>query len=217
MANDTYSALKASIKRWARRENSDDFDGEVDTFIEMGENDMFRRLRVHQMESLQTLTTVAGQSELALPARTVEVKHVRIAADSSVNNDRALAYMPLQTLIHTYYDRGSQTPEHYSYEQDNLYLGPTPSAAIDLEALCIIRPQPLSDSVNSNVILTNYSDIYLYSALVHAYAYVRNTEQMSNAASMRNNAITEANRAARKRKASGTPAGIRSVGRRRIP
>lgn len=217
MALDTYAELKSSIKRWARRENSTDFDAEVDTFIELGENDMFRELRVWQMESLQTLTTTAAQTTVDLPSRTIEVKHLRIAADSSANNDRALTYMPLHTLIHTYHDRGSATPDHYSFEQDMLYLGPTPSAAIDLEALCITRPTPLSATATSNDILSNYSDIYLYASLVHAYAYVRNPERMQDAMVMRDRAISSANKQARKRKASGTPAGIRSVGRRRVP
>lgn len=217
MAIGTFSDLKSTIKRWTRKDNSADFEAEIPTLIEMAENDIFRSLRVWEMESLQTLSATAGTPTIDLPSRTIEVKNVRIAQNVTDRKDYALQYMPLHVLLDQYQAEDGGTPRFYSYQEDTLYLGPSPSENTDIEALCIIKPQGLSDSATSNNILTNYGDIYLYASLVHAFAYTRNSEQIATMASLRDKAIAEANLTARKRKSSGTPAGIRSIGLRKVP
>jgi hypothetical protein len=75
MAISNYTELKTAVANWLDR---DDLTARIPEFIALAEARFNRVLRIRAMESKQTASTVAGQQNLALPARFVQMRNVQI-------------------------------------------------------------------------------------------------------------------------------------------
>lgn len=208
-----YTELKAVIATRMHRSNLTD---EIPDFIRQCEDEMGKLLRVWRQESLETLTTTASVQTVALPARTREVKRVRLEGA----NARPLLRIPADTLNDMYAvgytDPTDGYPRHWALQEDDLLLGPLPADAYTLKALCVIETDNLSTTSPTNTILTNYPNLYLQGSLMYGYDHIRHTERQGIAARQFYAGIKAANNESLKRAVSGTP-GPKYAFRRRIP
>ena len=75
MAISNYTELKTAVANWLDR---DDLTDRIPEFIALAESRFNRLLRIRAMESKQTASTVAGQQNLALPARFIQMRNLQI-------------------------------------------------------------------------------------------------------------------------------------------
>src|SRR5258708_1293337 len=67
MALATYSDLTASIANWFGNRSDAGFTTAAADFVVLAESEIYRRLRVREMETSTTIVTVAGTQTVALP------------------------------------------------------------------------------------------------------------------------------------------------------
>lgn len=209
MSFDTFTDLKTEVSAFLQRGSA--FDSRISSWITLAEADISKDLRVWRMESLESLTVTAATATVALPSRLRDIKWVKLNGEY----ERVLKHLPAAAFYEQYAQADGDTPIHFTASESNLILGPTPTADGTLTALCILAPSPLSDSNQTNTILTNYPDVYFYATLVHAFRHIRNQERLVEAVQAYGIAIEKANKESRNRKMMATPAGVPALGGRR--
>jgi hypothetical protein len=191
----TYSELQSEIAAWLHRANLTD---RIPVFIQLAEERIKKLLRVREMLSEQSLAVTADNAEVALPARFIQMRSLRI---SGSNADEVLTYQPMAALQNI--DPNAGTPKYHSYNDDALFLSPTPSSDQTLIADCFVMPAALSAEAPTNSLLTAYPSIYLQGGLREGFLYTRNREQAAQAEQLFMQAVNEANKASRKLLSSG--------------
>lgn len=167
----TYAELKTAVADWLKRGGVTGIASTADIipdFITIGEEEIFRRLRIRPMEASGTLTCVAGTSTVALPTRFKSFKWLYVAGDPKVK----LEYASGERIYTDYAGSTTGKPKLFSYSGDNLLLGPTPDSAYTLNYLAYIAPLPLSGSQTTNTLFPAYPTSYLYAALKAAYDFL---------------------------------------------
>jgi hypothetical protein len=168
------SALKAGLITWMADGNLDA--DTLDRSIALAEAEMRRRLRVFDMEITQDLT-IAGET-LVVPSRFLAVRRAYIPGY------QALDYLTPEALVEKLADHRGHTerPEAFTLEgrEDLLPVmrfAPVPDQTYTLRLTFLADPALLGDD-DSNAILDNYADAYLYGALSHLGDFVRNKERL---------------------------------------
>lgn len=205
MAISTYSELKAALANWL---HDDDLTDRIPEFIALGEARINSRLRIRAMESLEALETVAGTETVALPTRFKQAKWIYV--DSTPQ--QKLSYMPAETLIKHYAGAENGVPCNFTYSGDNLLLRPIPGAVYGIYMQCWKGVAPLSDSNETNVILTNYPNLYLFAAMVEASSYVVDNEEVGKWEPRFNQIINELHNEDKKSRHSGSALAMRPSG-----
>lgn len=197
----TYAVLKSDIASWLLR---DDLTAAIPSFIRLAEASIRREVRVRAMIRTNTLTLTAQST--ALPEDFLEM--VRVVRDDS--SQWEMSYMPPAALYasEAYHDSG--TASLYTIEGDNLVTAPDGTGS-DLLLSYYRAFTALSNDTDTNWLLTNAYDIYLYGALTHAAPYIKDDERVALWNAGYNNAVTMVNRADRRSAFAGAPLAIKAV------
>jgi len=158
---ETYDGLVAYII--AHLELDAETAAQVPTFIRKGEYRLDRLLTIPQRENTVSLTSVAGLATIPLP------DDIR-----SVDAIKGLNQKPL-TAIQQHYNY-SGTPLYYAVGNQFITLGPIPSAADTYELTYLTRLAPLSEANQTNWLLTQNADAYVYSALWQAAGWLEDID-----------------------------------------
>lgn len=166
----TYATLKTAIADFLNR---DDLTSVIPTFIALAEARANRDLRHWRMENRAT-ATLNGQYE-ALPARFLAPIRLSVSSDTIYElkpiSQSVLLDLRRETL------NQSNRPEYYALTQGELEFYPTPDGNYTLEMVYYEAIEPLSDSVATNWLLTNYPDVYLYGSLIHTAPYLSDDQR----------------------------------------
>ena len=165
MALNTFSALKTSIANWLNR--SDLTDEIADDFIKLTEADFNAKLRIRQMEQIDTVTINA--ETVTVPTGFISVRSFYILQSS---NKYPLEYITPHNMFETKGGSSSGRPRVYTIEADNeteqFRFGPSPDTSYTGYLSYYKAIAALSDSNTSNYILNTHPNIYLYGSLYHA-------------------------------------------------
>jgi len=200
MALDNYSNLKTSIANFLAR---DDLTTEIDDFIDLTEADFNRRLRVRNMETVDTSFTVDSETE-SLPTGFLQVRSFFI------NTGGGKEPLTLLTPHHQYSTAGgsqSGIPRAYSIEGTSFRFSPAPDTAYTANLVFYKAFDSLSDSTATNEMLTNHPDVYLYGALYFASTFIRGMDQVTvgQFKAQYESALQQVEMADEKDKYNGTP------------
>lgn len=190
----TYAILKSDIAGWLLR---DDLTAAIPSFVRLAEASIRRDLRIRQMLRTYTLT-ISSQSQ-ALPEDFMEME--RIVLDSTVWQ---LTYLPPSALFNNsaYTDGGN--PCYYTIEGD--YLITAPDATGNDALISYYKAySALTNDSDTNWLLTNAYDVYLYGALSHASPYIKEDERVNLWNAGYKDAIANLNRAERRSHFAGSP------------
>lgn len=150
----TYATLKSDIATLLVR--SDLTDAELAAFVRLGEARIRRKVRVRAQETATTLSVT--DIDAALPSDFLEARAVTL--DSS--NGRSLRPLtPDQLRGSSYVDEAGE-PRFYAIEGSNLLVAPIQACTINLTYYAAFAA--LSDPADTNWLLTNAYDVYLYSS-----------------------------------------------------
>jgi len=173
MALSTYSELKSAIANWLNRS---DLTSEIaNDFIKLTEADFNSKLRIRQMEQIDSITINA--ETVAVPTGFIAVKSFYVLQSSTKFNLEFITHSNLFKI------RGSSTtglPRVFTIESDNtsesFRFAPIPDSSYTGYIHYYKAFAALSDANTSNYILTNHPSIYLYGSLFHAANFLGGIE-----------------------------------------
>ena len=165
MAVSTYTELKASIANWLNR--SDLSDEIADDFIKLTEADFNAKLRIRQLEQIDTVTFNA--ETVSVPTGFISVRSFYILSSST---KYPLEYITPHNMFEIRGGSRSGRPRSYTIEADNeteqFRFGPSPDVSYTGYLSYYKNIEALSSSNASNPILDKHPGIYLYGSLYHA-------------------------------------------------
>lgn len=165
----TYATLKSDIAGWLLR---DDLTSAIPSFIRLCESALRRDLRIRQM--LKTYTMTLTDQSMALPSDFLDMERITLDSDS----EWLLTYQPPSVLYSSDAYRDTGTPAYYTIEGNYLITAPPPTDSPDALLSYYRGYDELSDDADTNWLLTNAYDVYLYGSLAHASPYIKEDERV---------------------------------------
>lgn len=159
MAITTYAELQTAVKNWLHRS---DVDSIIPDLIMLGEDRIYRQLRVRQMEA--TLSGTFSGDVLALPSDYVELKYAYV--DTSSN--RWLERKTAEWVYRNDPTRSSGEARYIARDQSNFILSPTEAATI--AGVYYKRLDSIDTTLNT--IFTTHPGLWLFASLIESEAYI---------------------------------------------
>lgn len=173
MAISTYTELRTAVQNWI---NFTAVTDRIPEFITLAEAQMNRRLRVKQM---------VVRSEATLSAEFTDapddfLQPMQLTLEISESDIRFLKYLAPERLLHEKACMGavSGEPIYYSHVGSEIQLLPTPSQSYTAELTYYGKIPALADN-NTNWLLDDYPDAYLYGACLQAAPFLIEDERVA--------------------------------------
>lgn len=158
------------------------------TFVALAEAEIRRRVRVRAMEVTDDAFSQSAQST-ALPTGFIDMRSVSL----NETNQRKLDYLTPDMLRSSRVWDSSGGPHAYTIEGDNLVVAPFESA-VTLVLVYFKAFDALSAGSDTNWLLNNAYDVYLYLTLKHAAIAWLDPEAAAGYAAVADQAINNVNK-----------------------
>jgi len=173
----TYSGLQASVADWLNRA---DLTTQITDFIALGEARVNRVLRVLQMETFSTgasSTSAQGFGTVGFPTDWLQTRTLRLA--NPTRGQQLLEYVGEEELDDLQTQGLTGNTRYYTIINGEFQLLPAPSASVNYVLRYYAKIPALSVSNTSNWLLLKSPDLYLYSSLLGAEAYLKDDERLT--------------------------------------
>ena len=183
----TYTELVSQIRDYTEVSSDVFTDSIINDFIEHTENKILRDLDLPVFRSYQYATFTASNGFLTLPGGTsitpTEFSIIRsvMIYPAAGSGDRTYLEQRDVTYMNEYWpDRSTTgTPKYYSqWDQNTIYVVPTPSAAFYVEVGLTNLPTRLSSSNTNTWLSDNAPALLLYGCLVEAFKFLKGPADM---------------------------------------
>ena len=168
MALSTYTELQAAIADWLNRQ---DLSAQIPDFIRLTESRLNREFSIRTIKSDVTLTATAGSRSIALPTGFREALNLWILRSGARNEIKRYINPDLLTVD----PNNAAEPNYWAVDGSNIVF----ERPCDQAYTFILRVEggvTLSTATPTNLILTNYPDLYLFGACAEAGPYLRDAE-----------------------------------------
>jgi hypothetical protein len=164
----TYAELQTAAANWLTRS---DLTSQIPDFITIGEAEIFRKLRIREMET--AFSTAISSGVIALPTGYKELKFAYINTSPVARLTRKAA----SWIYEKYPFRSAYgQPAFIAREGSNFIFGPYPDSTYTVSGVYYKNLGPLSSSAHA--VFTNNPDLYLYATLVAAEPYIKNDKRL---------------------------------------
>jgi len=172
-----YGELKTLIANYLHR---DDLTSTIPTFVTLAQARLNHDIDLTSMQTTDTLTVTAGTTTVALPSDFLELLSIRIPYSGG---KRTLQQRSLVQNSQIYESAGGSTaaPTYYARYGSTLELSPTPEADTTLEIVYKQKLAAFSADGDTDTLLTDNPNAYLYASLLEAALYIVDSD-LSNAA-----------------------------------
>jgi hypothetical protein len=171
MSIGTYAQLQTAVGNWLNRSDLTSF---IPDLIRLGEDRIYRRLRIRAMES--SLSSAIASGVVAVPADYVEMKYAYI-------NGTPVTWLDPkepQWIIQNYPTRSSDgLPKFFAPDAGNFIFGPYPDSAYTMKGTYYKRLTALSDQNTTNWFTTNAPGVLLFAALCEAEVFIKNDPRLA--------------------------------------
>lgn len=192
-----YSELQSAVEAWL---DSSAHTSRVPDFITLGENRVYRELRIRTMETALSVSVSGGVA--AMPSDYVELKHAAISGSPN----QPLLKQTAEWVFRNYPTRSADSkPKYIAEDGDNFIFGPYPDTTYTLVGTYYARLAALSATNTTNWFITNAPDILLAASLVEAWEYIGNDKERDYWEIRYQNAKRMIQKEDNKRKISGSP------------
>jgi hypothetical protein len=200
MAISTYAELKTAVASWLNRT---DLTTQIPDFIRLCEVSVDKNAdaRNRRMETSTTLTVTGNTADL--PDDYLEARAV-----IWLSSPRApLEFRTLAEFEQTYTsDAASGTPSNYTITGSTMKFGPYPASPAEGVTLYYYQSlTALSSDGDTNWLLTNYPDIYLYGSLVASAPYLLDDDRIQLWIGLYDRALAELKGADARARYNGAP------------
>jgi hypothetical protein len=170
MAITTYAELQTAIGNWLGRPADPIIAPIIPDWIALCEARFNQELRLRAMEDRAT-ASISSQY-VALPADFLELRNIQL----NTSPIASLEYLEPGAIDGIGAGSATGRPRFYSVINDEIQLAPAPDGAYEIEIAYWRRVPALNGTSQTNAILTNAPDIYLFGALAEAAAYLGDDE-----------------------------------------
>lgn len=184
-----FATLKTDIADYMARS---DLTSVIPTFVRLCESRIRDVVRVRDMETTSDLT-ISSQST-ALPSGFLALR--RLIIDSTTY--RKMEYVSPDEAWRDLGTITSGNPEKYTIEGGNLIVFPPPGSSVTGKITYYKAYDALTNDADTNWVLTNAYDVYLYGSLAEAKAYIEDDEQADKWLGQFNDAVARINETGRK-------------------
>jgi hypothetical protein len=193
----TYAELKDQVANFI---NKPDIEQTIDTFIDLAEADIKRKVRHWKMEKRATVDLDDQYSRVP----TDWLESIRFYLLSTPTSE--LTPISRREMFDRREGRSDTTgrPEHYAMSDGAFEIYPTPDATYTAELLYYAENDALSSSNTTNWLLTDYPDVYLYGTLVHTAPFLGEDARLPIWAQLYQSALDGVNMASEKARYSGS-------------
>tara|TARA_R100001594_G_scaffold134173_1_gene175178 strand:- start:30 stop:701 length:672 start_codon:yes stop_codon:yes gene_type:complete len=179
----TYSELVTQIRDYTETDSSVLTDTIVNDFIEHAEKRIFRDVDLDIYRSYQYATLTQGVPFVSLPGANLgQLAFIRSAQIyDAANPIRYYLYQKDITYMNEYWpNRNTEAqPKFYAmWDQDTIYLAPTPNTAYNIELALNKQETGLSSSNTETWVSTNAPKVLLYAALCEAFRFLKGPDNM---------------------------------------
>jgi len=181
----TRSDLAADIVGWTGHNFSAD---KVSSIIRLAEANIGRDVRISAMYITAPSFTINGAS-VPMPVGLLEVKRFRLDG-----HGQQLEYMTPNTFYDSAeFDCSGGTPSVYTIEGGNFIFAPAPVGEFNGLLGYIKRFTPLVADGDTNALLNNNYDVYLFSCLAVAFSFAQDDEQAAKYLAQYQSAVVSLN------------------------
>lgn len=164
----TFSTLKTAVADYLDRDDISASGGQIDTWIDLAEEQIYRDLRLRFMESS---TSPSSGTTVAIPSDFLELKSAYILKSNEATRlepqdaDWIYTNYPLRT--------GDGMPRYIAQEADTWIFGPYPDTSYTFKLNYYAKPSALAVTTNeSNWLTTNAPDLLLNATLLQSIPYL---------------------------------------------
>ncbi len=168
-----YDSLQAAVADWMNRS---DLSVRILDFIGFVEAEVIRRVRRKSVRA--SVVFNAGSDQWVLPSDCAELRSLRL--DTGIPSQGGPIKIVTQEVLSAQRASSAPTgrPRYASVLTGSLMLVPTPDADYQVDMIYYQKLTPLSTGNETNWLILEAPDVYLYGALVAAEPYVENDERM---------------------------------------
>ena len=162
------SELLTRTSRWLRRSGDVDFDADLPTMLRSVESRLAREVRHSSQEVVGTLS-LTGRST-TLPSNCLELRSI-----STQGSHRQLELVTAEVLREGNLWNSGGSPCYYAIHNREVFVAPVASstAPITLDITYWARLPALIADTDTNALLTDNFDLYLYALLSEAAVYLQ--------------------------------------------
>lgn len=166
MAITTYAELQTAVTNWLRRA---DMASIIPDLISLGEDRIYRGLRVRAMETALSDTIASGV--IAVPSDYVDLKYAYI---DSTSPKQWLEHKNAEWIYRNDAYRPSRTgiPKYIARETTNFIFSPYPASTYTVAGVYYKRLDSIATAVND--IFSAHPGLWLFSALSESAPYIHN-------------------------------------------
>lgn len=178
MALSTFSDLKAAVATWLNRSN---LTTQIPYCVQLCETRIaygsrepqfeVEPLRIRAMETSADITVNA--QTVALPTGYFQARRFYIDGDPV----QELSYIVPDVFWRNWISSTSDKPQQFTIEGENFVFGPTPDTTYTGKFLYYQKFTALSADSDTNWLLTNAFNVYLFGTLTEAYILARQMDQ----------------------------------------
>lgn len=167
----SYDELQSEIAGWLNRQ---DLTSEIPTFIRLLEARINRKSRCWQMVKRAYAPLQPNAEYLPLPGDYLELKRARLVGSLVQVPQPAMQYasdVEIDRIQHEAVQ--TQMPHWYNIVGNALRFGPVPDQAYTAEIVYYAKLPALAETAQTNWLLADHPDIYLYGSLMGAARYLK--------------------------------------------
>lgn len=182
----TYGDLKDDITSFLQRSGTS-ISSVIPTWVRFATANFNRKLRIPDMESRDT--TQLTSEYTALPTDILEIITVSDAGGPLVALDRARMDQLVVSGV-------EPSPAAWAVEDYQLRVRPAPTADDPLTVTLVYyeRIAELVDDDDTNWLLDEHPDLYLYGSLIHARAWLHDEPRLANVKALHDEALADLKR-----------------------
>ena len=177
MATMTYSSLTQDLKDWMENDGTE-FSNETDNFIGLAEQRIVRDIDPQAFTTSAYSSFNVNARFVTKPTDALIIRHLLYLDSDSKRN-----FLEKKTdeFIYDYWPTSATTgtPKYWTdYNDTELLVAPTPSAALTIEMSYVQRLDTLSSSNTTNWLTINAQELLLFGSLMEACTFSKNREDL---------------------------------------
>ena len=177
MATMTYSSLTQDLKDWMENDGTE-FSNETDNFIGLAEQRIVRDIDPQAFTTSAYSSFNVNDRFVTKPTHALIIRHLLYLDSDSKRN-----FLEKKTdeFIYDYWPTSATTgtPKYWTdYNDTELLVAPTPSAALTIEMSYVQRLDTLSSSNTTNWLTINAQELLLFGSLMEACTFSKNREDL---------------------------------------
>lgn len=151
-----------------------DADAQVDTFIDLAHARLNRLVRLDEMETMATASTVGGNRWVTKPTGYMGMRRLKITLGTG--RVLGLDYVTPGKMDDTPEYNNQGAPAVFTIVSNRIRLGPIPNGVFELEMAYYANVAVLSGSNTTNIFLAQIPDLLLYACMTEAGIWMRDPE-----------------------------------------